>query len=143
MQILIKTCSLLRVNAETYAFPSLLFRLISSVVLMPQYSFGDLALPGVVSLISFLAYGSQVLFRHIEPYALAHKQAFIFNTLVGCVWITYTRACFTDPGSVPPDWNLGHSASRQSPSFQKTSRWCRKCEALKPPRAHHCKICQR
>lgn len=25
----------------------------------------------------------------------------------------------------------------------RRQRWCRRCEALKPPRAHHCKTCQR
>ena len=117
--------------------------LLSSVLLMPQKALGSLAFPCVLSLISFLAYGPQFLFCHIEPYALAQKQAFIFNVLVGCIWITYTRACFTDPGSVPPAWTPDRSVSGQSSSSEKTSRWCRKCEALKPPRAHHCKICRR
>lgn len=117
--------------------------LLSSAVLMPQNALGSLAFPGVVALISFLAYGSQILFRHIEPYALEQKQVFIFNALVGCIWITYTQACFTNPGWTPPAQNLYHSNSEQSPSSNKTPRWCRKCKALKPPRAHHCKICQR
>lgn len=98
---------------------------------------------GVVALIVFLAYGSQILFHHIEPYILERKQAFIFNTLVGCIWITYTRACFTNPGWIPPTWHRDNSAFEQSPPSKKTLRWCRKCDALKPPRAHHCKICQR
>lgn len=112
-------------------------------LLMSRSALGSLALPGVFALISYLAYGSQILFRHIEPHALEQKQAFIFNALVACIWITYARACFTNPGWVPPAWNSNHSASEQSPPSKKTLRWCRKCEALKPPRAHHCKICQR
>lgn len=112
---------------------------------MPQNASGYLALTGVVALISFLAYGSQFLFRYVEPHALQQKQAFIFNALVACIWITYTRASFTNPGWVPRALNLDHSASRHSPPLKKVPRWrwCRKCEALKPPRAHHCKICQR
>lgn len=126
-------------------FPSSLhFTLLStSALLMPQNTLGNLALLAVVALIAFLAYGPQVLFHHIEPYALKQEQAFIFNALVGCAWITYIRACFTNPGWVPPAWNLGPSASEQSRLSKKTPRWCRKCEALKPPRAHHCKLCQR
>lgn len=125
------------------SYPRLLSLLLSSPLLMSQSALGSLALPGVFALISYLAYGSQFLFRHIEPHALEQKQAFIFNALVACVWITYARACFTNPGWVPPAWNSNHSASEQSPPSKKTLRWCRKCEALKPPRAHHCKICQR
>ena len=143
--------SLLRVDLKIYyclhtnflPFLYYSFSFISSAVLMLQNSIGDLALPAVVALISFLAYGPQVLFRHIEPYALGKRQTVIFNVLVACLWITYAQASFTNPGWVSPVLSQDHSTSEYSQSSKRVSRWCRKCEALKPPRAHHCKVCQR
>lgn len=129
--------------ARSLPFPFLSFSLAPSGIIMPQNALGLIALPSVFALISFLAYGPQLLFRHIEPYILEQTQALVFNALVCCVWITYARTCFTDPGWVPSAWAVHHPASEQPLPSKRTPGWCRKCEAFKPPRAHHCKICQR
>lgn len=114
---------------------------------MPHFSIAPLALPGVATLISFLAYGSQILFRYIEPSPLTRDEAIAFNVLVCCIWICYFRACFTNPGTIPLGWAPPDSRSHGTPSFdapnQQRQRWCRKCKAPKPPRAHHCKSCLR
>ena len=125
------------------SFPLPLLFIFFFAIFMRQSSLGSLALPAVVALITFLAYGPQVLFRHIEPYALEKRQTVIFNVLVACIWATYARASFTNPGWVTPVLSQDSSTSEYSPLSKRVSRWCRKCEALKPPRAHHCKVCQR
>ena len=102
--------------------------------------------PLVVSvLISFLAYGSQVLFIYIEPYTLERQQALLFNALLTCLWICYARACLTDPGHVPDDWFpvVEKGGDERPEHVLPKSRWCKKCKKAKPPRAHHCKTCQR
>ena len=115
---------------------------------MVQLSISQLAPIGVSLLIIILAYGSQFFFAYIEPYALERQQVATFNLLVGCVWVCYVLACQTDPGRVPKDWtpdgvaSLFLSTSEDSHVFNRY-RWCKKCEAFKPPRAHHCKTCQR
>ena len=112
---------------------------------MTSFSISQLALPGVSLLIALLAYGSQILFQYIEPSPLDRRQAIIFNTLVGCIWICYARACYTDPGRVPNGRTpkvLENTPSSTEQSSRR-QRWCRRCESLKPPRAHHCKVCQR
>lgn len=98
-----------------------------------------LALPSVVSLIAFLSYGSQILLIYIDPGRLGQRQAFFFNAAVICTWICYLRACFTDPGSVPSEWK----PDADQHELAQKPRWCRKCNAFKPPRAHHCKTCKR
>ena len=102
---------------------------------------------GVSLLISSLSYGSQLFFFYIEPYALEKQQALIFNILVASIWICYARACMTHAGHVPASWrppelleSLAHGIDN---GLSARRRWCKKCEAFKPPRAHHCKICQR
>lgn len=107
---------------------------------MPLYR---LAFPGVITFIAFLAYGPQLLFRSLEPHALELRQWVIFNSLVICTWITYGRACFTNPGFVPSEWALGTNVSSDPEVRRNKHRWCGRCEAFKPRRAHHCKICQR
>lgn len=101
-----------------------------------------LAVPGVCALIASLAYGSQFLFAGLDPGPLTSQQKLIFNTLVVCIWISYARAVYTDPGHVPPSWKPEHAfEDGEGPLVRQ--RHCRKCDALKPPRAHHCKVCKK
>ncbi|EWC45260.1 hypothetical protein DRE_05987 [Drechslerella stenobrocha 248] len=72
-------------------------------MLNPRYS--ALAVVGTVILITFLAYASQLFVLQLET-----RQFYIFNTLVGCIWVSYARCIFTDPGGVPAGWQ---------PSWQK------------------------
>lgn len=100
-----------------------------------------LAVPTVCCLIGFLAYGSQLLFEHIKPGPLTTQQRLVFNTLVAYIWISYARAILTDPGHVPTTWKPEQLSEDGESLFRQ--RHCRKCAALKPPRAHHCKVCKR
>jgi palmitoyltransferase len=115
---------------------------------MAAFTFSKLAIPGVSLLVIFLAYSSQVLFLHIEPGPLSNRELIQFNLLIFCLWICYLRACITSPGSVPQDWipmNAvnGETDTRDTHDGRSRQRWCRKCEAFKPPRTHHCKTCGR
>ena len=130
---------------------------------MGTFSLSTLAIPSVVLLISFLSFTSQVLFTYIDPHPLKRRESITFNLLIACIFITYFRACFTNPGRIPKDWrerllgegqsvegerggapviNHGNSTERVGEKG-KEGRWCRKCNAAKPPRAHHCKSCKR
>jgi palmitoyltransferase len=108
-----------------------------------------LAPPGVTALVLFLALTSQWLFHYIEPGPLNTNDALVFNVLVGALLVSYWRTCLKDPGQVPKDWSdkVQHSWSRSEDlSAEKatlSNRWCRRCEIMKPPRAHHCKTCKR
>lgn len=113
---------------------------------MVNASLAKLAVPAVVLLIALLSYTSQYLFYIIEPGPLNSRQTKIFNLLVICLWISYARACTTSPGSVPKNWSPDSNAEDEPSSegkVQTRQRYCRKCDALKPPRSHHCKICKR
>ena len=107
-----------------------------------------LAIPSVCLLVSFLAYSSQVLFLYLDPRPLSQPELLKFNSLVVCIWVCYARACCTNPGNVPPAWKQqalsdGTKPEDMSEAGTIRSRWCRKCEVMKPPRAHHCKTCRR
>lgn len=109
-------------------------------------SIEQLAIPGVSILILFLAYTSQYLFYYIDPGPLTKSQALWFNGFVLGIWWCYDRACTVDPG--PRGWvrKVGLSGDEDDGEdviLGKGKRWCRKCEAVKPPRAHHCKKCGR
>lgn len=64
---------------------------------------------------------------------------------------SYTTAVFTDPGSTTnrDGYGLLPTAQGQPPSTSFTVkstgeiRFCKKCQARKPDRAHHCSTCQR
>lgn len=117
--------------------------------LMERSLLQRLAVPGVLNLVAVLAYSSQWLFHRIEPGPLPAGQACVFNALVACIFLCYWRTCFTDPGRIPPNWHdtileAGSEAQQAaSKAAAQSNRWCRRCEAYKPPRAHHCKTCQR
>src|ERR1700712_121143 len=107
----------------------------------------DLAIPAVSVLILFLAYTSQYLFYYIEPGPLGGTQALWFNGFVLCIWWCYDRACTVD--AAPRGWvrkaipGVDEDDEDGGLKLEKGMRWCKKCEAIKPPRAHHCKKCGR
>lgn len=103
-------------------------------------SYRHLAVPGVLCLITFLSFSSQYLFHHIDPGPLKTKETVIFNVLIAALLICYARSVLADPGHIPPSW--AEDSDKPANAGAKL-RWCRKCEAVKPPRAHHCKICKR
>lgn len=105
-----------------------------------KWSLGSLAIPAVLSLVAFLVLSSQWLFASIEPGPLAPRESLVFNSLVVVLLICYARAVSTDPGRIPANWKSTDGTGHVSSARQ---RWCRKCKAYKPPRAHHCKICKR
>ncbi|TVY55847.1 Palmitoyltransferase pfa4 [Lachnellula cervina] len=115
-------------------------------------SIEDLAIPAVSLLIIFLAYTSQCLFHYIEPAPLQGADFWCFNTFVLAIWWCYKRACSVDPG--PKGWvDKATSDGREDEDddiererevkLGKGIRWCKKCKAVKPPRAHHCRQCGR
>ncbi|GAB6018808.1 hypothetical protein CHUAL_000469 [Chamberlinius hualienensis] len=75
--------------------------------------------------------------------------AVIFNTLLFFLTMAHIRAVFSDPGVVPlPHNNLDFSdmhSGNDKLLMQKENGWtvCTRCETYRPPRAHHCRICQR
>ncbi len=110
----------------------------------------QLAVPGVCLLIIFLSYSSQYLFYHIEPGPLTRHEAVWFNLLVAGIWYSYERACRVDPGRLPKkfaesieDDLMTRDARGVVTAGKIKGNWCRKCQAVKPPRAHHCRQCGR
>ncbi len=120
-------------------------------------SIEDLAVPAVSTIIFFLAYTSQYLFFYIEPGPLSQREAVLFNVLALAVWVCYDRACTVDPGRDgwvrrvdlivdDEDGDEGREDDGEDGELarlKKGMRWCKRCEAVKPPRAHHCRTCGR
>ncbi|KAL2125114.1 hypothetical protein VTJ04DRAFT_1479 [Mycothermus thermophilus] len=112
-------------------------------------------IPAVCILIAFLGYFSQFLFNsdpNIAPGPLTRRQTLTFNALLICLWWCYYSACTVDPGRYvfPKDTSRPSSSAsndarpeqQQQPAIP-TKRWCKKCNAPKPLRAHHCRHCAR
>jgi hypothetical protein len=76
--------------------------------------------------------------RGIGP--LTTSEAWVFNLVVAAVAICYYRTSLTDPGRVP---RLDKGKAEDKVKGKGKMRWCRKCENIKPPRVHHCKVCKR
>ncbi|CCU80087.1 zinc finger protein [Blumeria hordei DH14] len=102
-------------------------------------SLKSLAIPAVSVLIIFLAYTPQYLFFYIEPGPLNLSEAILFNLLVLGVWWCYGRACTVS--AAPPGWVRRALAQTDAPDSLLTRRWCKQCQNIKPPRAHHCRSC--
>lgn len=95
----------------------------------------QLAVPAVCILIAFLGYFSQLLFHRssLDPGPPSGRESILFNLLLLSLWYSYFRSIITAPGRF--------SCSR--PVVEVGGRWCKKCVAPKPPRAHHCRHCGR
>jgi palmitoyltransferase len=105
-----------------------------------------LAVPSVYTLIFFLGYPSQWLLMRLEPRPLTKNELIYANIILPLILLTYSKSVFVDPGTIPKNWaekqEVGESAEKREQSA-KSRKWCRKCDAAKPPRAHHCKACKR
>ncbi|KAG6368487.1 hypothetical protein INS49_002696 [Diaporthe citri] len=129
----------------------------------------SLFVPAVCLLVFFLGYTSQWLFNaaeNLEPGPLTQRETAIFNILLLCLWLTYYKACTVPPGRYDfppppetpkkPDKPKLTSKDGEKPSNETadtpqpeldtkattTTRWCKKCDAPKPLRAHHCRLCK-
>jgi palmitoyltransferase len=110
----------------------------------------QLAVPFVYGLIFFLGYPSQWMLMHLEPGPLTKNELIASNIILVLIWITYTKSVFVDPGTIPKDWaekefvdTKEEVSEKERDAVAKSRKWCRKCDAAKPPRAHHCKECKR
>ncbi|KAJ5157733.1 Palmitoyltransferase pfa4 [Penicillium canariense] len=112
-------------------------------MLSDDFTISQLAIPAVSLLISFLAYSSQYFFLHFEAAPLRKDELWKINIFALCIWICYFRACFVDPGRLPTKANVALLDHPEKDTATGRQRWCRRCEAYKPPRAHHCKTCKR
>lgn len=69
--------------------------------------------------------------------------ALFFNTILLLLMMAHFKAVWSDPGVVPlPQMRIDFS---DIDSIDKDCDWtiCTRCETYRPPRAHHCRICQR
>lgn len=107
--------------------------------------FSQLFVPSVYILILFLGYPSQWLLLHLDPGPLTRNEFIASNIIVILIAITYTQSVFVNPGTIPKDWAEKHTTQDKKEdgklSVGKSRKWCTKCQAPKPPRAHHCKSC--
>ncbi|GIK07312.1 palmitoyltransferase for Vac8p [Aspergillus viridinutans] len=112
-------------------------------MLCRSFNISQLAIPFVSALISFLAYTSQLFFYYFKEAPLRSQEFWRLNIFALCIWVCYYRACTVDPGRIPKDWMPSNLKQLEKDCAGGRQRWCRRCEAFKPPRAHHCKTCQR
>ncbi|PIN17064.1 putative DHHC-type Zn-finger protein [Handroanthus impetiginosus] len=76
---------------------------------------------------------------------MLHAAAFTFLAVM-CI-SCYRLAIYTDPGRVPgsfvPDIEDSDNPIHEIKRKGGDLRYCQKCSLYKPPRAHHCRICNR
>lgn len=71
-----------------------------------------------------------------------------FNSIASLAMVSHLRAMLSDPGAVPKnaeplvgDTQRLKEAMSQNASHRKRAKgWCHRCNAYKPPRAHHCNV---
>ncbi|KZT73329.1 zf-DHHC-domain-containing protein [Daedalea quercina L-15889] len=109
---------------------------------------GRLFVGFTTALICFIAYSPQIFIiwpwygRELSVELLA--LLIPFNALVAMLLWNYYLCVVTDPGRVPPGWqpDVQDSDGYEVKKLTRGPRFCRTCEAYKPPRAHHCKQCK-
>jgi palmitoyltransferase len=90
---------------------------------------------------------------------MGHFHRLGFTMVAVLAVYAHFKAMTTDPGAVPPDavpleepkpdvegatnGESGETDPMIAPSARKGKRICRRCNAFKPKRAHHCSVCRR
>ena len=108
---------------------------------------------------AFLAYGmGATTFSVIKPWlgfsVVGCLHMVCFNALSLLAMYCHFRAMTTDPGAVPKaampclddDAEMDYEATEReagASSRNKYKKFCKRCKAFKPVRAHHCSICTR
>lgn len=114
---------------------------------------GRLWVTGTTLLISWIAYSSQyfIIWPTYRQGITKEALNFLlpFNIIVALIFVNYAVCIRTDPGRVPSGWVRslyrtaeGSDRAQQPPMMDEPARFCRHCDAYKPPRAHHCKYCR-
>ncbi|XP_044732549.1 palmitoyltransferase ZDHHC3 isoform X2 [Chrysoperla carnea] len=68
----------------------------------------------------------------------------VFNTVIFLLSFAHLRAVLSDPGTVPlPQSRLDFSDIHSGELGKEDWTVCTRCETYRPPRAHHCRICNR
>ncbi|KAI8888132.1 zf-DHHC-domain-containing protein [Backusella circina FSU 941] len=103
---------------------------------------GKLYILGVVVLITFIGYSSQLV---IFYNAFDWKALLPLNVLIVLVYYNYYLAVITEPGEIPMNWEPPLlSPIKELPAEGITGpRFCKTCNVYKPPRSHHCRYCRR
>eukprot|EP00013_Stygamoeba_regulata_P027194 CAMPEP_0177663356 /NCGR_PEP_ID=MMETSP0447-20121125/19866_1 /TAXON_ID=0 /ORGANISM="Stygamoeba regulata, Strain BSH-02190019" /LENGTH=304 /DNA_ID=CAMNT_0019169155 /DNA_START=379 /DNA_END=1293 /DNA_ORIENTATION=+ len=95
--------------------------------------------------------GASILFVDLLPTFSATQALFAVPPSLFLVFgalHNYLAAVFTSPGYPPSDYHITESQLNDMHQRRKRGqpvrdRVCRSCCIIKPPRAHHCKICNR
>ena len=103
-----------------------------------------------------LGFGSFVVtFKLVGPWLgtfsfMGMLNIVLFNSLVFMSLLSHWKCMTTDPGAVPRDaqplpTDMHEHDTENPPEVGKPKyrKWCRRCKAFKPSRAHHCSMCGR
>lgn len=66
-----------------------------------------------------------------------------FVPLMALALASFFRVVGTDPGRVPSTWYPERLEPLSSLGWRRGVRWCNSCQNFKPPRCHHCQLCDR
>ncbi|KAJ3671572.1 hypothetical protein LUZ60_007651 [Juncus effusus] len=72
---------------------------------------------------------------HVSGLALV----ILFHLLLVMLTWCYIKAVFSDPGTVPADWR----PPVDEETGETSTRYCDRCQRWKPPRCHHCSVCDK
>jgi len=67
---------------------------------------------------------------------------FLFTFFMSMLCRCYYKACKTDPGKPPKEY-VPDTEMALVDEYERTNRYCNKCGCHKPPRTHHCSLCNR
>uniref|UniRef100_A0A0X3PJE2 Palmitoyltransferase n=1 Tax=Schistocephalus solidus TaxID=70667 RepID=A0A0X3PJE2_SCHSO len=90
-----------------------------------------------------------IIFQLLRP---VFKEGYIttvvavyYNLIVFLLTLAHLRAVLTDPGIVPLPNRSHIPRDLQTLKRNYPGGWtvCRKCPTIRPPRAHHCSVCNR
>ena len=108
--------------------------MVGGLIVLEHYAYAVLHLGGIFS------HGTK------SRQLVAVGELIVFHVLLMMLMASYYQVVTTDPGYVPQSWiekaeaeSVVELESGEQPPYQM----CGKCEKPRPPRSHHCSVCNR